>query len=130
MAHTVDQMTALFQALADRTRLRLLNLMAPGEICVCFLVDVLDAPQPTISRHLAYLRKSGLVEARRDGKWMHYRIVRPETAAVAKVLDQTLETLAGEREMQRDRIALMRACCSPRVSPTLRHAPKPDYAAS
>ena len=54
----------LFRALADSTRLRLINLMAEKEICVCYLVEVIDAPQPKISRHLAYLRKAGIVAAR------------------------------------------------------------------
>jgi ArsR family transcriptional regulator len=114
----------LFSALADRTRLRLLNLMRNGEVCVCFFVEVLDAPQPTISRHLAYLRNSGVVEARRDGKWMHYRIA-DLTPALRGVLDAALSALAEEKEMQRDRAALDRACCSPRVPEILRRAPRP-----
>jgi ArsR family transcriptional regulator len=69
---TVDTM---FRAFSDRTRLRLLNLLrSGGEVCVCDLVDVIGAPQPKISRHLAYLRKAGLVRARREGLWMHYRL--------------------------------------------------------
>ncbi len=66
-----------FQALGDQTRLRLLNLMGDHETCVCYFVEILGGPQPKISRHLAYLRSAGIVEARRDGKWMHYRIVMP-----------------------------------------------------
>ena len=69
----------LFNALADRTRLRLLNLMARQEICVCYFVEVLGAPQPKISRHLAYLRKAGIVAARREASgciidWRSQRI--------------------------------------------------------
>ena len=70
-------MERFFQALGDNTRLRLLNLMGDQEICVCYFVEILDQPQPKISRHLAYLRSAGIVAARRDGKWMHYRIVMP-----------------------------------------------------
>ncbi|MGA9718757.1 MAG: metalloregulator ArsR/SmtB family transcription factor, partial [Acidobacteriaceae bacterium] len=70
-------MERFFQALGDRTRLRLLNLMGGQELCVCYFVQVLQQPQPKISRHLAYLRRAGLVAARREGKWMHYRIVTP-----------------------------------------------------
>ena len=70
-------LVTLFNALADRTRLRLLNLLAGGELCVCYFVELLDEAQPKISRHLAYLRRAGIVAARRDGKWMHYRIVAP-----------------------------------------------------
>lgn len=57
--------------------MRLLNLMADQEICVCYLVEVMDAPQPKISRHLAYLRRAGIVLARRDGKWMYYKLAIP-----------------------------------------------------
>lgn len=66
----------LFKALADRTRLRLINLMGDDEVCVCFFVEVLKLNQPKISRHLAYLRRAGVVASRRDGKWMHYQIGR------------------------------------------------------
>jgi ArsR family transcriptional regulator, arsenate/arsenite/antimonite-responsive transcriptional repressor len=78
-------MGRFFQALGDNTRLRLLNLMADQEICVCYFVEILNQPQPKISRHLAYLRNAGIVTTRRDGKWMHYRIVTPpnEGAAIA-----------------------------------------------
>jgi ArsR family transcriptional regulator, arsenate/arsenite/antimonite-responsive transcriptional repressor len=64
----------IFRAFADRTRLRILNLLRPGELCVCDLVRVLGSPQPKISRHLAYLRKAGLVTARKEGLWMHYSL--------------------------------------------------------
>ena len=67
-------MERFFTALSDRTRLRLLNLMGEDEVCVCFFVEVLGEPQPKISRHLAYLRQAGVVAARREGKWMNYRI--------------------------------------------------------
>jgi ArsR family transcriptional regulator len=123
-----EDLETLFQALGDRTRLRLLNLMADGEVCVCFFVEVLGQPQPTISRHLAYLRRAGLVSARRDGKWMSYAAVRPESAAAGKIFDTILESLATDRELQRDRLRLMRACCSPRVPEQLKRAPKPTVA--
>jgi len=65
---------AVFRALSDRTRLRILNLLKSGELCVCDLVDLLGVPQPTASRHLAYLRKVGLVLARKQGHWSYYRL--------------------------------------------------------
>src|SRR5271168_3397104 len=102
-----------FQALGDNTRLRLLNLMGDQEICVCYLVEILDQPQPKISRHLAYLRNAGIVAARREGKWIHYRIVMPPNIGAAQVLQQTLGWLKGERTMQADRSRLSKACCSP-----------------
>ncbi len=114
-----------FQALGDPTRLRLLNLMGDREICVCYFVEILDSPQPKISRHLAYLRSAGIVAARREGKWMHYRIVMPQHAGAAQVLKQTLETLRGEKAMQADRATLDRACCVPGQLVAVASAPKP-----
>ena len=73
-ANPVDHM---FRAFSDPTRLRILNLLLRGELCVCEIVNTLKVPQPMASRHLAYLKKSGLVEARRDGLWMHYRLAKP-----------------------------------------------------
>lgn len=119
-------LVALFQALADRTRLRVLNLLSGGEICVCYFVELLGEAQPKVSRHLAYLRRAGLVDARRDGKWMHYRLVRPGDAEVARVLDATLAALADDRQMQRDKAALEKVCCALRLPAPLQHAPKPE----
>src|ERR1041385_2345944 len=92
-----------FRALADRTRLRLLNLMRTDEVCVCFFVEVLKINQPKISRHLAYLRRAGIVGVRREGQWMHYRIVQPADPAAARMLKEVLSWLAADQEMQRDR---------------------------
>lgn len=121
-----SDLVTLFQALGDPTRLRLLNLLAAGEICVCYFIDVLDDPQPKISRHLAYLRRAGLASARRDGKWMHYSLARPTSPAAARVLDATLEELANDKQMQRDRAQLERACCAVRLPAPLVNAPKPQ----
>jgi ArsR family transcriptional regulator len=118
-------MERLFAALADRTRLRLLNLMGESEVCVCYFVEVLDTPQPTISRHLAYLRRSGLVDARREGKWMHYRIAALADASARQVLADTLRWIAEDKEMQRDRNRLARACCAPQKFVRLQGAPAP-----
>lgn len=113
-------------ALADKTRLRLLNLMREDEICVCFFTEVLDDNQPKISRHLAYLRNAGLVESRREGKWMHYRILMPENPGRRKILEDTLEWLAEQEEMQKDYIKLAKVCCSPNAPVTIARAPKPE----
>lgn len=115
----------LFRALADRTRLRLLNLIAGREVCVCYLVEILRQGQPKISRHLAYLRKAGVVAARREGKWMHYRIERPRDAASALVLDAALESFKLDREMHSDLACLSRACCQPGRFVSLQGAPAP-----
>jgi ArsR family transcriptional regulator, arsenate/arsenite/antimonite-responsive transcriptional repressor len=114
-----------FQALGDNTRLRLLNLMGEQEVCVCYFVEILGSPQPKISRHLAYLRSAGIVEARREGKWMHYRIVMPPHIGAAQVLRQTLDWLKEEKAMQADRTKLTKACCSPSKYALLDGAPLP-----
>src|SRR5215213_3637733 len=102
-----------FRALADRTRLRLLNLMAGDEVCVCFFVEILKTNQPKISRHLAYLRRAGIVGARREGQWMHYRVAEPGDPSAARVLKDVMSWLASDQEMQRDRQRLERVCCAP-----------------
>ncbi|MBI2094879.1 MAG: metalloregulator ArsR/SmtB family transcription factor [Candidatus Omnitrophica bacterium] len=66
----------VFNALADETRLRILNLLAEGELCVCDIVGVLREPQSKVSRHLAYLRRAGLAQARKEGLWMHYELTK------------------------------------------------------
>ena len=114
-----------FAALADRTRLRLLNLMDGHEVCVCYFVEILGQTQPKISRHLAYLRRAGIVAARREGKWMHYRMVEPVHAGAARVLRETLEVLKQERLMAADRSRLARACCTPQRLVPLEGAPIP-----
>ena len=105
----------LFMALADKTRLRLLNLMASEEICVCFFTEVLGDSQPKISRHLAYLRNADIVEARRDGKWMHYSIKWPDNDGMRSVLRSTLVALADDPEMQQDKARYINVCCTPEL---------------
>jgi ArsR family transcriptional regulator len=122
---TTFDLPRLFAALADRTRLRLLNLMNGREVCVCYFVEILKQSQPKISRHLAYLRNAGIVSARREGKWMHYSIERPTDPAAAGILDATLESFATDREMQSDLSRLSKACCQPQRFVTLQDAPVP-----
>ena len=118
-------MERFFQALGDNTRLRLLNLMGDQELCVCYFVEILAQGQPKISRHLAYLRRAGIVRARREGKWMHYRIVMPPNIGATQVLLQTLAWLKDDRAMQADTARLSKACCSPTKFVTLQGAPRP-----
>src|SRR5262245_20470302 len=89
----VDELETLFKALADKTRLRILGLLGNNEVCVCHIHDSLGVPQPTVSRHLAYLRKSGLVAARRDGVWMHYRVSGSLSPVIRGVLTAAVEAL-------------------------------------
>jgi ArsR family transcriptional regulator, arsenate/arsenite/antimonite-responsive transcriptional repressor len=120
-----DEIDLFFRALADRTRLRLVNLIGDDEVCVCFLVEALNTTQPKISRHLAYLRRAGIVASRREGKWMHYRVARPSDPYAGSVLRAVREWLANEPQMQADRGRLVSLCCSPKMSPALKRAPKP-----
>jgi ArsR family transcriptional regulator, arsenate/arsenite/antimonite-responsive transcriptional repressor len=115
----------LFRALADPTRLRLLNLIADREVCVCYFVEILRISQPKVSRHLAYLRRAGIVEARRDGRWMHYRLATPHEPAAADILRATLAHLKSLPQMQRDLARLGSACCAPERFVELRGAPQP-----
>ena len=115
----------LFRALADRTRLKLINLMGDNEVCVCFFVEVLKTNQPKISRHLAYLRRAGVVAARRDGKWMHYRIVEPPDPRAANIFREVRSGLETDVTMQQDRAKLAQLCCAPRLPIQLQKAPRP-----
>ncbi len=118
-------LAVLFAALADRTRLRLLNLMNGKEVCVCYFVEILGQSQPKISRHLAYLRRAGIVAARREGKWMHYRIVTPQHEGARRLLGETLSVLGEDRTMQLDHARLDKACCAPRKAAALEGVPLP-----
>lgn len=107
-----DQAPLFFAALADMNRLRLLNLMREGEVCVCFLHGALNVNQPRISRHLAYLRRASLVEARRQGKWQHYRLKRLPKP-LQRVLDAALDALQTQTLFRKDKARVKQICCSP-----------------
>jgi ArsR family transcriptional regulator, arsenate/arsenite/antimonite-responsive transcriptional repressor len=115
----------LFAALSDRTRLRLLNLMDGRQVCVCYFVEILEQSQPKISRHLAYLRRAGVVVARREGKWMHYRITVPLDPGAARILRETLAVVREEKEMKTDLARLVRACSAPQRQCGLEGVPLP-----
>ncbi len=116
-----------FAALADRTRLRLLNLIGDDEICVCYFPEVIGTNQPKISRHLAYLKRAGLVSARRDGKWMHYQITDPKNKRVAEVFGKIREMLKEDKQMQADRKKLLNVCFAPATQQpvNIQRAPRP-----
>ncbi|HZU44932.1 MAG TPA: metalloregulator ArsR/SmtB family transcription factor [Terriglobales bacterium] len=118
----------LLRALADRTRLRLINLMGDAELCVCYFVEVLATNQPKISRHLAYLRRAGVVQARREGLWMHYRVAVPPDSHAARILQEVRASLRDDPEMQRDLERLKKACCAPGKFVRLQSAPAPAFA--
>lgn len=128
MARKHEDIELLFKALADRTRLRIIHLIGKDEVCVSLFVEVLNTNQPKISRHLAYLRRAGLVSARREGKWMHYRLVEPSEDYAAKIFGQVRESLANNPDMQRDRAQLEKLCYSPQPPAELRKASLSSHA--
>ena len=115
----------LFKALADRTRLRLINMIGDSEVCVCFFVAILRTSQPKISRHLAYLRRAGIVKARREGKWMHYSLAEPPDEHAAQIFAEVRASLAEHPQFQSDRENLEKVCCAIQLPVQLRRAPRP-----
>jgi ArsR family transcriptional regulator, arsenate/arsenite/antimonite-responsive transcriptional repressor len=125
----IDELENVFKALADKTRLRILALLGNNEVCVCHIHDSLGLPQPTVSRHLAYLRKSGLVAARRDGVWMHYQISRALSPLARGIVGAAVDALQRVPATNQDRKQFQRsfgqlyvlntpaggACCAPRA---------------
>src|SRR5262245_38465917 len=125
----IDRLEEVFRALADKTRLRILALLGNNEVCVCHIHDSLALPQPTVSRHLAYLRRTGLVAARRDGLWMHYRISKTPDPVVERLVSSAVEALGHAPATTHDRKQFQRSfgqlyvldspaggtCCAPRA---------------
>jgi ArsR family transcriptional regulator len=123
----VETIANVCAALADPTRLRILALLVHGEVCVCNIHGSLDVPQPTASRHLAYLRRHGLVATRRDGLWVHYRLAEDLPAGVRHAIDGVLHCVTHSPEARTDgrhfaqttgrRVPLRpvptRGCCAP-----------------
>jgi|SRR5687767_11012840 ArsR family transcriptional regulator, arsenate/arsenite/antimonite-responsive transcriptional repressor len=105
----VSRLEGALKALADRTRLRILALLGNNEVCVCHIHDSLGLPQPTVSRHLAYLRRSGLVAARREGVWMHYRIATALDPGVRQVVDAAVDAVAAVPSTGKDRAHFQKA---------------------
>jgi len=130
MARNTYDIESLFKALADRTRLRLISLIGDSEVCVCFFVAILKTSQPKISRHLAYLRRAGIVAARREGKWMHYRLAEPPDQHASRIFREVRASLAEHPEIQRDREKLLQVCCAVQLPVQLRRAPRPSAVAA
>jgi ArsR family transcriptional regulator len=109
-APTVADLDAVFKGFADPTRIRILSILAAGELCVCDIVDILGLPQPAVSRHLAYLRRMGLVEATRDWKFAHYRLAEPVHAVHQNLLNcvrscfRGIDSLDAERSEAETRV--------------------------
>ena len=113
--HLVD-METLFKALADETRLRILGLLLSGEVCVCDIHESLKVPQSKASRHLAYLRRAGLVDTRREGLGIHYRLAQTSDPVIAAVAGAIRHALTHVDAVQRDgeRLRKRTGCCVPR----------------
>jgi ArsR family transcriptional regulator, arsenate/arsenite/antimonite-responsive transcriptional repressor len=109
----IGSLEQLFRALSDDTRRRILALVASGDVCVCHIHEALGVPQPTVSRHLAYLRRAGLVSGRRDGLWVHYRLEAPADPTLAAVLRTTLDALGGSPGVAADRKRLSEVTAVP-----------------
>src|SRR3954470_2458795 len=115
MTQPIAALETLFKALADATRLRILGLLLTGEVCVCHIHESLRIPQPKASRHLAYLRRCGLVDTRRDGLWVHYRLATlpdPILAAIVTAVRHAL-THVDVVHKDADRLQKRTGCCLP-----------------
>lgn len=108
--HGVRPLTKLFRALADETRVRIVALLAHGELCVCHIEKALDLSQPNISRHLGILRMAGIVDARRDGTWVYYQLATQENEAVQEMLATLAKTFGAERAIRADHAKLRKSC--------------------
>ena len=115
MAKQISELETLFKALADTTRLRILGLLLTGEVCVCDIHESLKIPQPKASRHLAYLRKAGLVDTRRDGLWSHYRLADAADTLVQTVTGAVRHALTHVDVVHKDaeRLQKRNGCCLP-----------------
>jgi ArsR family transcriptional regulator len=120
----LNQLEDLFKALADATRLRILGLLLGGEICVCHIHESLRISQPKASRHLAYLRRTGLVQTRRQGLWIYYRLAEVSDPVVQTIRQAVVHVLGHVETVRRDvgRLERKTGCCVP-SAPSL-----PDYA--
>src|ERR1700722_16390760 len=107
-----NQIDVMFRAFSDRTRLRILHMLRGGELCVCDIVAVLGVPQPKASRHLAYLRRAGLVEARKDGLWSYYKLTRARTKFHAKLMECLACCFQDVPELAKDAERLNKAQCA------------------
>src|SRR5438093_726978 len=92
----------LFKALGDETRLRIVALLSHGELCVCHLESALQLAQPTASRHLSVLRAAGVVDSRRDGSWVYYRLADQTDALRQRSLQSLVRQFAGAQTLRRD----------------------------
>jgi len=98
----VRPVSRLFKALSDETRLRIVALLSHGELCVCHLHEALGLSQPNVSRQLAILRAAGVVEDRRDGKWVYYRLLRQPDPDCERQLRSLVKAFAKREVIRGD----------------------------
>jgi ArsR family transcriptional regulator len=115
VAVPTSRVDVMFRAFSDRTRLRILNLLKAGELCVCDLVRVIGAPQPKVSRHLAYLRKAGLVKSRKAGLWMYYELAPARNPFHRKLMECLACCFTDVPELAADVKVLGKGCCETRL---------------
>ena len=113
MTKQLEELEGFFKALGDSTRLRILGLLLNGEVCVCDIHDSLKTSQPKVSRHLAHLRAAGLVETRREGVWIHYRLAQLPDPLRATVATAVQHMLSHVDVVQKDAARLQKStgCC-------------------
>jgi ArsR family transcriptional regulator, arsenate/arsenite/antimonite-responsive transcriptional repressor len=117
MTKSLAEMETVFRALADQTRLRILGLLLTGEVCVCHIHGSLKISQPKASRHLAYLRRAGLVGTRREGLWIHYRMATLSDAVLEVIRRTVAHALTHQDVVRKDveRLQKLTGCCAPGV---------------
>lgn len=115
MSTPLVELERLFRALADTTRLRILSLLLAGEVCVCHIHESLRLPQPKTSRHLAYLRRAGLVQTRKEGLWVYYRLAEGSDPLLASIRDAVVQALGRADTVRKDagRLYAKTGCCAP-----------------
>jgi len=116
-APAVADLDALFRGFADPTRIRILNVLAAGELCVCDIVELLGLPQPAVSRHLAYLRRTGLAEATREWKFAHYRLAEPRHPVHRNLINCVRSCFTGIASLDRERRAAERRVAEREAAP-------------
>lgn len=106
----VRPFSRVFRALSDETRLRIVALLAHGELCVCHIENALALPQPSVSRALGILKSAGLVDRRRDGSWVHYRLVEQDLPELQAVVTNVAKAFVSQRVMRSDLVRLKKSC--------------------
>jgi ArsR family transcriptional regulator len=106
----VRPFSRVFRALSDETRIRMVALLGHGELCVCHIERALEMSQPNVSRHLGVLRSAGVVDARRDGSWVYYRLVEQDTPELQAAIDAIGNAFGSQRLIRSDLVRLKKSC--------------------